>query len=199
MADGLLHFFEGSVIFVGCAGLLVAEMYVLARLGSRRSFFEAFGMPSMTARSPLRAINPAASWTGIAASPVMLCAGGLAVLFVSTRQELIPERLRFVSFPSALGQWEGRPSLLEPQVEHALGLEDYILSDYSRPNSGTVNLYVAYYASQRRGVSPHSPVVCMPGGGWQITRFDRTTFANEQLGQTLIRRITRPVSMSPAI
>ena len=36
-----------------------------------------------------------------------------------------------------------------------------------------VNLYVAYYASQRKGVSPHSPRVCIPGGGWLITEFDR--------------------------
>ena len=32
-----------------------------------------------------------------------------------------------------------------------------------------VNLYVAYYASQRKGESAHSPRTCIPGGGWQIT------------------------------
>ena len=185
MADGLLHFFEGWVIFICCAGLLVAEIYVLARLGSGRAFFDAFGLPKVAASSPFRVIAPAASWSQMAASPVLLCAGGLAVLLLSTRQEVIPDRLRFVAFPSTLGQWEGRPSLLEPQVEHALGLEDYILSDYSRPNSGAVNLYVAYYASQRKGVSPHSPVVCMPGGGWRMAKFDRTTFADDKLGLTL--------------
>ena len=73
----------------------------------------------------------------------------------------------------------GAPSLLEPQVEHALGLEDYLLADYSSPGSASINLYIAYYASQRTGVSPHSPIVCMPGGGWQITRFDRITYTND--------------------
>jgi EpsI family protein len=92
----------------------------------------------------------------------------------------LPDRTRFVAFPNALGQWQGRPSVLEPQIEHALGLEDYILADYSRPAVGAVNFYVAYYASQRKGVSPHSPIVCIPGGGWLISQFDRTTFKDDE-------------------
>jgi len=32
-----------------------------------------------------------------------------------------------------------------------------------------VNFYVAYYATQRKGASPHSPRVCIPGGGWLIS------------------------------
>jgi EpsI family protein len=31
-----------------------------------------------------------------------------------------------------------------------------------------VNFYVAYYASQRKGESAHSPRSCIPGGGWEI-------------------------------
>ena len=112
-------------------------------------------------------------------SVTLLCAGAAAAFFLSHRQEIVPDRLRFVTFPAGLGEWQGRPSLLEPQVEHALGLEDYVLSDYTSARSGSINLYVAYYASQRTGVSPHSPIVCMPGGGWQITRFERTTYTSD--------------------
>ncbi len=52
-------------------------------------------------------------------------------------------------------------------------LDDYILSDYWKADRKPVNLYVAYYASQRQGESPHSPIVCIPGGGWQIADFER--------------------------
>ncbi len=38
-----------------------------------------------------------------------------------------------------------------------------------------MNLFVAYYASQRKGSSPHSPRVCMPGGGWEITDLHQKT------------------------
>jgi EpsI family protein len=86
-----------------------------------------------------------------------------------------------VSFPKAIGDWRGRASTLEPQIEHKLGLEDYVLADYSRGDSKSVNFYVAYYASQRKGTSPHSPLVCIPGGGWQITRFERTAFIDDAI------------------
>jgi EpsI family protein len=100
---------------------------------------------------------------------------------VSNRQEIVPERLRFVAFPAKLGPWQGRPSLLEPQVEHFLGLEDYILSDYTESGGAAVNFYVAYYASQRKGSSPHSPIVCIPGGGWQIATLQRTNYTSNDL------------------
>jgi EpsI family protein len=33
-----------------------------------------------------------------------------------------------------------------------------------------VNLYIAYYDSQRVGTTTHSPSNCLPGGGWQIVQ-----------------------------
>jgi EpsI family protein len=37
-------------------------------------------------------------------------------------------------------------------------------------------LYVAYYSSQRNGYTPHSPLVCIPGGGWLITDLQQQTY-----------------------
>jgi exosortase D (VPLPA-CTERM-specific) len=185
MAEGLLHFFEGWVIFLACAALLAAEIYLLARIGSGKSFFQVFYLPKV---SPSVSRRPQIGSIGrlpVAACLVLLCAAGLAVFFVSSRNEIVPERLRFVAFPDTLGQWHGRPSSLEPQIEHVLGLEDYILSDYNKPKDGAVNLYVAYYASQRKGSSPHSPIVCLPGGGWQIINFERISYSNDALRLTL--------------
>ena len=90
-----------------------------------------------------------------------------------------------MAFPGDLGPWQGSPSSLKPEIEHALGLEDYILSNYSKPDSGVTNLYIAYYASQRRGSSPHSPIVCIPGDGWQIAQFERTSYRSDALNVTL--------------
>jgi EpsI family protein len=47
-----------------------------------------------------------------------------------------------------------------------------VIADYRRDDQ-IVNFYAAYYGSQRKGVSPHSPQVCIPGGGWLITSLDR--------------------------
>ena len=35
-----------------------------------------------------------------------------------------------------------------------------------------------YYANQRTGASPHSPAVCIPGNGWQITDLRRTHYTS---------------------
>src|SRR5262249_15476545 len=179
MADDALHFFEGWIIFLACAAMLAAEIYLLARFTSGKSFFQVFGLPKVEAIRPRFAgMDGTISRVPMMASLVLICTTGLAVYFVSSRQEIVPERQRFAAFPSQLGPWQGRPSLLEPQVEHALYLDDYILSDYSRPKGGAVNFYVAYYPSQRRGASPHSPIVCIPSGGWRITAFERTSYSD---------------------
>jgi len=177
VAEGMLHFLEGWTIFIASAALLVGEIALFARFGSRKPFFEAFALPVVVA--PRSTPAPPLFSLPLAVSVTLLCAGGVAAFFLSHRQEIVPERQRFVTFPADLGGWQGHQSLLETQVEHSLGLEDYILADYGGPSGGSINLYVAYYASQRTGVSPHSPIVCMPGGGWQITRFERTTFSSD--------------------
>ena len=177
-ADGFLHMFEGWIIFIACALVLVAEMYVLARFVSGKNFFDVFYPPKLPA-GPAHLAAPA----GRIRMPLLACflllsATAVAGAFVSARQEIVPERKVFVSFPDSLGEWRGRQSSLDPQTEHFLGLTDYILSDYVKRDGRSVNLYVAYYANQRTGVSPHSPAVCIPGNGWIITDLQRTHYAS---------------------
>ena len=176
-AEGWLHLFEGWVIFLACAGLLLAEAWMLAWYWQRMPLSEVFRPPTIHARKA-DVVEPTKSYAYVIAYLAILCATALAGITVSGRQELIPERTPFVQFPSSVVGWRGRTSSLEPQVEHFLGLTDYILSDYARADSRGVNLYVAYYASQRKGVSPHSPQVCIPGDGWHIVDFERTAYVD---------------------
>jgi exosortase D (VPLPA-CTERM-specific) len=174
-AEGLLHWFEGWVIFLACAGLLFIEASLLTWLGSRKPFRLVFGPPQVEVPARPRGV-PAKLHPYVLVCLLLLGLAGLAGHLISDRQEIIPERVSFATFPASIGAWHGRPSSLEPQVEHFLGLTDYIISDYSRSDGRAVNLYVAYYASQRNGVSPHSPQVCLPGNGWQIAQFERTSY-----------------------
>jgi len=173
MADGALHFFEGWIIFIACAGILTLEMWILGRISGKR-LFSVFHLPKVVGAFA----GPGSAAFGFA--PLMtcllvLCALGLTVHSISARAEIVPERTRFAAFPARIGQWQGFASLMDPATERVLKLDDYILSDYAKPGGQAVNLYVAYYASQRKGVSPHSPLVCIPGDGWRITHFERTT------------------------
>jgi exosortase D (VPLPA-CTERM-specific) len=171
-AEGLLHLFEGWVIFIACAMLLAAEIYVLARF-SGKAMFSVFHAPQLKARS----LPGSVGILPITACLALLLASGLAVPFITHRTEIVPERTRFVEFPARLGAWQGRTATLDADIERGLGLNDYILSDYRGPDNKAVNFYVAYYTSQRQGESPHSPIVCIPGGGWQIATFERTSSA----------------------
>ena len=186
-AEGLLHFFEGWVIFIACAAILAGEIWLLARFGSGKSFFEVFKFPtvkpSLVKKAPR---SGSASFVPLITCLLLLCVVGAADFYVSVRQEVVPERLRFVSFPESLGPWkvQGRPQLLDTQIEEYLKPEDYIVTNYSKAKNEAINFYVAYYASQRKGYSPHSPIVCIPGGGWQITKFERASYYSKSLGVT---------------
>jgi len=52
------------------------------------------------------------------------------------------------------------------------------VANYDEGAGSPVNLYVAYYHSQRKGEAVHSPRSCMPGGGWQLRDFDQRTLMN---------------------
>lgn len=173
MADGALHFFEGWIIFMASALLLTLEAYLLALFSGRR-LFEIFHIPGDAPKPLHHAKSEAGSYRlPLYASLLLTCVTVLTGSLISNRSEIIAERSRFVSFPTAFGEWHGRSSQLETWAESALAVDDYVLADYSRLDGKTVNLYVAYYASQRTGESPHSPLVCIPGTGWSVTRLDR--------------------------
>ena len=184
-AEGFLHYFEGWAVFIACTGLLAIEIYLFARLGSRKGFFQVFYLPKLTNNAQYELPRASSARAPMVTCLVLLCAAGLSLFFVTTRQEVIPERLSFITFPRKIGAWEGRPSLLEPDVARVLDLDDYILSDYAKPKGQAVNLYVAYYASQRKGSSPHSPIVCIPGGGWQISKLEQINIHDDALNLTL--------------
>lgn len=179
MADGVLHFFEGWVIFVA-AGLLIAlEASLLQRISGAR-FLDLSGSQTEASQKSGHAGLKATDLSQLWACLLLICATMLVGPLTSSRFEIVPERSRFVTFPTKIGNWQGNALLLEPQVEHVLALDDYLLSDFSNSEGKIVNLYAAYYASQRTGKMPHSPLDCIPGDGWSITKFERTNVEEER-------------------
>ena len=187
MAEGMLHFFEGWVIFLACAIILGAEMFLLARLSGKR-LFDLFYFPRYGGEANARPMSYVRT-SPLVTCLVLLCVGGLAVYMVSDRSEIIQDRTRFVEFPARIGDWHGHAGLLDLATEQYLKVDDYILSDYVRTDDKPVNLYVAYYASQRNGESPHSPVVCIPGSGWAITDIQQGSYDNFGTAQPFNRVI----------
>ncbi len=95
--------------------------------------------------------------------------------------EIHPERKSFLEFPMQLGHWTGHTTSMDGVYLDALKLDDYLLADYRDGDGAAVNLYMAYYNSQRKGEAVHSPRSCLPGGGWQLRDFDQRTLADVKI------------------
>ena len=188
MAEGFLHDFEGWAIFMACTALLVVEMWALAKIGSdRMPFRQAFELKLPESAAGGLQLH----WRTL---PRPYLAGMLIVLILALIAAVIPERIEaplprkdFSSFPMALGEWKGKPEGMEQIYLDALKLDDYVLANFADRNHNTVNLYAAYYASQRTGESTHSPRTCIPGGGWAITSLTQETVGNVKVGASPLR------------
>jgi exosortase D (VPLPA-CTERM-specific) len=176
LAEGFLHEFQGWVLFMVSASLIVGEVAVLNRIGRESAGWrQLFGVefPAPSPRGALirhRAV-PAPFW-GACAVLALLVAG---MQFVPRPAEVFPARSSFSEFPMKLGGWTGHPESLDGIYIDALKLDDYLLADYTDGAEPAVNLYIAYYDSQRKGEAVHSPRSCLPGGGWQLHGFGQRT------------------------
>ncbi len=170
-AEGFVHDFEGWVVFMACVGILFAIIWVFTRVNGQR-FFNVFGLD----------VPPLADFTGLlsrarpnapALGAVALVAGGLvASLFISRPPVLVPERQPLATLPLQIGEWTGREAFVDRVYIDALLVNDHSMSNWQRPGDALpVELWVAWYDSQVKGASVHSPQACLPGGGWQIESF----------------------------
>jgi EpsI family protein len=74
--------------------------------------------------------------------------------------------------PINLGPWAGAAQP-EPQGRILELLQSTsTLSRSYRRNGRTLDLFIAYYAVQRAGESMHTPKNCLPGAGWEISKYD---------------------------
>ncbi len=91
----------------------------------------------------------------------------ISAFYGMSTSEYVPHPPPLKTFPSTVGPWtkvsESDP---ESDITDLLRADDWLNREYASP-LGRVNLWVAFYKTQRTGVSPHSPKVCLPGNGWQ--------------------------------
>jgi EpsI family protein len=56
--------------------------------------------------------------------------------------------------------------VIEKEVLEVLKADDTLSRTYHGPETSVANLFIAFFRTQRAGVAPHSPKVCLPGAGW---------------------------------
>lgn len=183
-AEGFLHDFEGWVIFIGCLAVLFAEMWLLVKLFiPGKTFSDVFVVDAEISKETLlenAEINSTSDSLIFGLSKSYLAACGLLLIMLPLsillggREDETPNRQRFATFPLQLESWKGVEVGMEQKFIDTLRFDDYIIGNYSlKGDRQPVNFYVAYYASQRKGASAHSPKSCMPGDGWQIGDFEQ--------------------------
>lgn len=57
---------------------------------------------------------------------------------------------------------------LSEEVASSLSLDDYLFRSYNK-NGKVVTLYIGYYRTADKIGAAHSPIVCLPGQGWEIS------------------------------
>ncbi len=181
--DGFSHFFEGWVIFIACILILFGLARIMlffhpSRMGLAEALdLETEGLVAQAGR--LRFLQ---------ASPAMVVTALLMIGSTVGWQVAAPDRTgiaidrdSFAQFPRQLGEWrqEGTARALSTRVENVLGADDYYSINLTKPGAGaSVEFFSAWYADQSQG-GVHSPEICLPGGGWEISWLDRTDLTDE--------------------
>jgi EpsI family protein len=100
---------------------------------------------------------------------LMIATGG--VLRAVAARDLAPEATALNALPLQIGDWRGQDAgRLDRDTEAVLQADSYLMRTYARGQL-PVDLFVAYYATQRSGHTIHSPLNCLPGTGWEwVTR-----------------------------
>ncbi|MFZ7094155.1 VPLPA-CTERM-specific exosortase XrtD [Primorskyibacter sp. 2E233] len=171
-AEGFLHAFEGWTILLACIVILAALMLFLriltpkARQGGRVFDLDTRGLPQVLGR--VQNLAPAPSLLLAVIAGVFFSA--LVLLPGHTSEQL--NRSAFDRFPIQLDSWLGIPNRLDPRVEAVIDADDYVDMTYiSRDTETPVHLFAAYYSDQTNGSALHSPQVCLPANGWEVTEF----------------------------
>lgn len=90
-----------------------------------------------------------------------------------------------VSFPLTIGQWNGESRAMEIGIADFLELSDYTIINYRR-DEDVINFYAAYYSNLKEGAFPHSPKLCIPGGGWEIYDMQQIKVSNYDIRRVAI-------------
>ena len=117
----------------------------------------------------------------------------IALFYGAPTTEYIPHPPPLKSLQRDIGSWTMmQQSEVDAETESYLKADDTLTRIYYGP-SGSLTLFVAFFKSQRGGVTPHSPKICLPGAGWtpEDSRIISVTVPGESTGIPVNRYVVR--------
>jgi EpsI family protein len=115
----------------------------------------------------------------------------LLVIHARGDVDRVPQSAPLSQLPGTFGPWTSEDIPISPEVLDILGKGDFLNRVYTegKPEavgqaatpafSRPVQLFIAYFATQRSGQSIHSPQNCLPGSGWSFLSSGVTTFSDQ--------------------
>ena len=175
LAEGFFHYFEGWIIFMACVAILVAEVWLLTkigRIGSLKSLLMVDFQKQQTTQYNDKAVSLPGSYLAVLFILFISAffQAGLSMPYIYSKMPPItnPPRISFASFPMKIGEWNGERISLQGWELDMLKPEDYLIADYRKGSGEWVNFYAAYWETISKGSGPHLPKFCIPASGWQI-------------------------------
>lgn len=170
-AEGFIHFFEGWIIFIACTVILYLFAWILSRhfsFGRKRPKY-IIGMDYQGMLGPLKKLPSLNVNRPFMVATICVLAAGIAWQMAPRHaSDIEVDRLPLGLFPLSIDGRQGVSTILDSDVERVLGADEYLVADYSN-NQNNINLLLTYYDSQTHGSGIHSPEVCLPGGGWEVS------------------------------
>ena len=174
-AEGFLHVFEGWVVFLSC----IAILFLLAKAmqwitGDRRPLGEALDLDFSGLGGQLARVTTIVPSRALITVALLTAALSAAWLLAPRPAPEAVVRDPYSAFPLEMGGWSGRSVALDANVAETLGADDYLSAYYRAPGEAQgVDLFLSYYRSQTNGNAIHSPEVCLPAGGWEVSAIRR--------------------------
>jgi EpsI family protein len=103
--------------------------------------------------------------------PAVLLLATAATLQAFSQDEVFPLRQPLSSLPMNVDGWNSSDEALDQQTLDILGPGEYLARDYqdAADRNRWINLFIAYFPTQKAGDTIHSPNHCLPGSGWVPT------------------------------
>ena len=104
--------------------------------------------------------------SGPARLVTLILAAEIVLFYSVPTAEYVPQPPPLTSLAAHIGGWTMTRELeIDSETQAFLKADDALSRAYVGPG-GPLTLFVAFFKSQRAGVTPHSPKICLPGAGW---------------------------------
>jgi len=100
---------------------------------------------------------------------VVLLSATALLLHARGDSDVIPVSAPLRLIPRTIAGWTGSDVQIEPEQLAILGHGDFLSRLYIQDGEAEpVGVFIAYFPTQRTGVTIHSPKNCLPGAGWDF-------------------------------